>query len=189
MSYEFSPTEVSVLFYCRPDWESLIPRSKKLKRYQRRNGMMVMLATLTNTDIHHASLMFKRDDKCIVLATGEHHRSKLIDEEAYHSTILEPKYIVELGSLDVSIKQIQDYLKTPHRVNRKDMVYYAVLGKFLFPTVKPNCCTLLSCQLLRMIGYPIKDIVVPRDLHKYLSKQYTIKPWEEYTKERSRKCN
>lgn len=180
MSYIGLPTKVSVVFYCRPEWDSLIPRNDKLKRQQRRDGAMIMLATFANTDIHHSSLMLERDDKSVMIITGEHHRAKMIDTCWYHENILAPKYIIELGTFDVSLKQLKNYLRTPYRLKRWDVWVYILITRFFFPTLLPKTCTLLNCQLLRMIGYKIEDIVIPMLLWKELKKNYKPITWDEY---------
>ena len=183
MNYAGLPTKVSVVFYTKPEFKADI-KSANYKQV-RRAGFWIGL--LGRTKIHHTGLMLSRDDKTVVLATGEGSRAKFIDEECYHTkgsdNAAKPILVADLGITDVSLKLLNQFIKVPYRGRRRDLFFYCLFSRFFFPSVLAKSCALLTCEMLRMIGYNIEDYVIPRDLERVLSKSYPIIPWEEYVKE------
>lgn len=188
MAYEQLPTKVAIPFYTRPDFEENL--SIPMQRFR---ALGFWIALLGRTRIHHTGIMLSRADSTIVLSTSESSRAKFVDEEGFHDRgFCPPTHVADLGEADVSVKQLMQFIKVPYRGYRKDMIFYVLFSQYFFPSIIAKSCTLITCEMLRMIGYNVKDYVFPKELHKDLSKRYPIKTWEEYTKEynlRSKECN
>ena len=155
MTYVFSPVEVSVAFYTFPNW-ILTPWIKVFGR----------------TDKHHCCLILKREDNSIILASSNSHRAKFVDTDTYCKRVVTPDTIIDLGMAECSIKQIENFIKPYGKLNSPDLVYYSMLGRFLFPSLLTRSCTLIICEVLRIMGYSINDYVLPRDLYKDLKQNY-----------------
>ena len=180
MNYVGLPTNVSVTFYTRPDFETSLESEALRKTYTA--GFWIGL--ISRTRVHHVGLMLNRDNKTVVLSTSENSRAKFIDEECFHEKgFVKPTHVADLGCMDVSLSLLNQFIKVPYRGHRRDLLFYGLFSRFLFPSLLPKSCSLLTCEMLRMMGYDIEDYIFPRDLDKVLSKQYPIKTWEEYSKE------
>jgi hypothetical protein len=170
--YESLPTKVSMAFYTRPDWAA-----------SRHKIQAKLVGLFCNTSIHHCGIMVSREDKTIVLASDKYHRAKFIDQEAYHQRIMKPVMVAELGTLNLSIKQMTDYMKEPYKGDARSIAFWFFIGRFLFPSLIPKSCSILSCQLLRIAGYHIKDCYTPIQLYNEVKKTGTIKSWQEFAED------
>ena len=180
MNYIGLPTKVSVVFYTRPDFDTNL-KSTQLKQL-RNAGFWIGL--IGRTKIHHVGLMLSRDNNTVVLVTGEKSRAKFIDEHTYHEMgMVNPILVADLGTVDVSLTLLTQFIKVPYRGSRKDLFFYCLFSRFIFKSLLAKSCTLLICEMLRMIGYNIQDYVIPRDLYNNLEESHPIKEWDDYVKE------
>ena len=161
MNYILTPVKVSIAFYTYP-------------------GLILkpLIKILGKTDIHHCSLVLEREDNRIVLATSDTHRAKFVDEDMYHSRIITPICIVDIGKSECSINQLNDFIKPYSKLNKTDLIYYCILGRFLSPSSLTTSCSLITCQLIRIMGYNINDYVLPRDLYLDLKKEHKERSYE-----------
>lgn len=181
LDYTGLPTKIAIPFYTRPDFQEDF--STPMKRF---HALGFWIALIGRTRVHHTGIMLSREDSTIVLSTSESSRAKFVDEEGFHERgFCNPTHVADLGVANVSIKQLMQFIKVPYRGYRKDMLFYTLFSRFFFPSIIAKSCTLITCEMLRMIGYNIHDYVFPKDLYKDLSKRYPIKTWEEYSQENS----
>lgn len=172
MRYELLPTKVSIAFYTRPDWAA-----------SRHKLQATIVGWLCNTSIHHCGIMISRDDNTIVLASDKYHRARFIDQEPYHQRIMKPVLVIDLGELNLSVKQLTDYMKEPYKGDARSLIFWFFIARFVFPGLTPKSCSTLSCQLLRIAGYEIKDCGTPIELYKEIQDKGKIKTWKEFAKE------
>jgi hypothetical protein len=174
------PTKVSIPFYTRPDFETS-QGSEAMKRFR---SLGYWIGLLGRTRVHHTGIILSRDGDTVVLSTSESSRAKFVDEECFHEKgFCNPTHVADLGTVNVSMSQLNQFIKVPYRGYRKDMIFYCLFSRFFFPSLFTKSCTLITCEMLRIIGYHIEDYVFPRDLHRELCKHYPIKEWDDYVKE------
>jgi hypothetical protein len=151
----FAEAEVSVCFY---DRSSADKRAKYLN-------------LLSGRSINHCGLLLRRNDQALILASAKTHRAKFVDEKAYHKADCPPIITTKLGTKMVSYEQLFNYVSEPYKGNTRSLAWWWFLGRFTFPLLLPPTCSLLTCRLLRVIGYKVKDHVEPYDLYKELTSE------------------
>jgi len=149
--YVLLPTKVSVVFYDRS-----VDRRTKL------------ISLLTQTKIHHCSIILERDGEIIELASDKRHRAKFVDRAVIER--LYPKTIatIDMGEASVSIKQLTDFLKNPYIGDARSLLFWYFIGRYLFPRLLPPSCALITCYLLRLCGFKVKNHIEPKTLYKEL---------------------
>ena len=172
MKYELLPTKVSIVFYRAPKQMAINHRI-----------ISFLISALSHADLHHSGIMLQRDDNSIILAANKYHRAKFIDQEGYHRRVVKPAIVVELGELTLSIKQLIAFIKEPYRGDDRRLLFYTLIGQFLFPGITPKSCSILSCQLLRIAGYHIKDCFTPIQLYNEVKTKGTVKSWQEFAED------
>lgn len=172
MRYEPLLTKVSVAFYAKP--ENMTIRERIIS---------LLISLLSNADIHHSGIMLSRGNNCIMLAANKDHKAKLIDQSIYHRKVRKPTVVIELGEFHVSIKQMIDFLKEPYKGDVRSLLFWSLVGRFLLPGTVPKSCSILSCQLLRIAGYHIKDCYTPIQLYNEIQNKGTVYSWQEFAKE------
>ena len=120
----------------------------------------------TRSDVIHCGIMVDYEDMSIVLCSDKFFNAKFINSKAFHERYLQPKYIVDLGEKDISVQQLINYIDCGYKGDFRSIAFWWFGGRYLFPTLIPKTCTLLTTQLLRICGYKIKDFVSPHQLLK-----------------------
>tara|TARA_R100000808_G_scaffold24969_1_gene60000 strand:- start:7804 stop:8346 length:543 start_codon:yes stop_codon:yes gene_type:complete len=177
MSLALTPAKVGVAFYTRPDW---VTGARKLQSS--------LVKIFCRTDLHHCGLLITRGDSSVVLAADKYHRTRFIDQECYHEKVMKPCRVVELGEANVSLEQMMAFLREPYMGDARSLIFWYFIGRFWFPRMLPPSCALITCQLLRLSGFNVPNIIAPVKLYKELtnatnSYSGTSKSWEDYVSE------
>ena len=168
MKQEFLPTKVFVCFYDRSsDWR----------------GKLIKWLSLTKT--HHCGIMLERDNKVVLLASDKTHKAKFVDACRFHGVLYHPFAVIELGISDVSLRQLNNLISMPYIGDARSMVFWYFFGRKIFPKLIPASCSLITCYMLRLCGFMVKDHVMPKDLYKELTCAtnndiWTSRSWEDY---------
>lgn len=123
---------------------------------------------LASTDVIHCGIMITHEDLSIVLASDKSHNAKFVDSSAFHRRMMKPKYIIDLGEHDVSIKQLENFMGRTYIGEARSLTFWWFVGRYLFPNYLPKTCALLTSQMLRICGIQVKDHVGPHTLLKEL---------------------
>tara|TARA_Y100001963_G_C6766569_1_gene442611 strand:- start:836 stop:1369 length:534 start_codon:yes stop_codon:yes gene_type:complete len=142
---------------------------------------------LSGSKINHCGVLLSRENSSLILASAKTHRSKFVDSFRYHKADCEPCSMLYLGKREVSYEQLFNYIEEPYKGDIRGLVWWWFLGRFLLPLMVPPTCALLTCRLLRVMGYQIKDHVQPQTLFKELtsenySNSWASWSWEDYTR-------
>ena len=148
------PTKVSIAFYANP----LSKRARMVQWLQRH-------------EIYHCGIMLEQHGKTAILASDKTHCARMIAAPAYERAFQKPTYIIELGEALVSIEQVCDFISTPYRFDARSVSFWYYIGRWLFPSNRPNTCSALSTSIARMCGFKINDFVIPRDLYNHLKER------------------
>jgi len=155
-SYIFQKVNVSVVFY----------------NLSHLGVVFKTVGFLGLTKFHHCGIVFTMGDNSIVLAFDRRHRAKFFDTKKFHDNVYSPCETIDLGTANVSIKQLTDYITVPYIATLKNIVfwYYITHGLLRLKHLQPKSCGLLSSNILRLCGYSVIDCVSPKQLYKELKK-------------------
>ena len=156
MDYIFDDTRVYVSFYTRDRWWATL---------------------LSGTDLLNCAVMFERNNRRVILAAAPTHRPKLVDADKFHESWAYPKHVIELGMAPVCLKQIDCYISNNYRGDVRSIFFWAYFGKYFFPRLLPRTCALLTCNVLRVCGFRIKDHIQPLHLFKELTNANDYHCW------------
>ena len=152
-SYTLMPATVKVCFYNRAD------------DYRGR-----LIGLFSRSKIHHCGIMVCGEEFSYLLASDKTHRARMISSERFHSKFYTPSHIIVIGKANVSIRQLENYLSKEYKLSAKAIVFWFFFLRFFKVKWRPKSCTGITCELLRLCGFKIKDYTIPVDLYKELSK-------------------
>jgi hypothetical protein len=150
VGYILLPTKVSVTFYSASGWQGKF------------------IGFFTRSKIHHCGLMLDRDDKSVIMIASKKRSAKFVDSKSFHK-IKKPLHVVDVGEFDVSINQLSDYLYKVGKNTLVGLMFWCLIGRWICQGNIPASCTLYVCQLLRLCGYKIRDIIIPKELYRELA--------------------
>ncbi len=154
------PCLISVCFYSRDEYEK-----ERIVQW------------CTNSDVVHCGILIEHENLSIVLASDKSHKAKFIDSSSFHSRVMSPKYILEVGTADVSITQLENFMGKDYMGDARSITFWWFIGRFLFPSYQPKSCALLTSQMLRLCGFDVKEHISPHTLLKELQDATNTNRW------------
>ena len=146
------------------------------------NRICYQIISLTN--INHCTILFERDDKRSVLAYGKSGEVKIVSAENYHS-FHQPSHVIELGECSVSIQQFRDFIQGKRINDMVGILFWWWFGRLVIPRLVPRTCGTLTCDLIKLCGFKIKEHASPKALYKELTNAtnnycWSGRSWQDY---------
>jgi hypothetical protein len=164
MNYKFSKTKVCVVFYCR---------SHPIL------GWITRLLSWSRFD--HVGLLLERTDKSIVLFTRRGRSgTRFFDSKTLHKHMV-PDTIIEMGEVDVSITQVCDFIDYSNKNGLFGLLFWMFIGRFILKGNLPASCGLYVCQVLRICGFRVPNLITPKELYKELTNAANNDCWQSWS--------
>lgn len=149
------------------------------------NWVSSWMGFFSRTKLHHCTVMLERDEKRIMLAYGKSDKAKIIDADSYNFHFHKPSHVIELGEAHVSVQQLCDFIKGKRINDVRGILFWWWIGRLIFPSLIPRTCGTLTCDLIKLFGFKIKEHVSPKTLYKELTNAtdnhcWSGRSWQDY---------
>jgi len=153
--------DISVAFYAleKKRWESKV----------------IKAATMGDT-YQHTGIILHRNGVSVEYSTG-YGVCRFVDSCALRK-IQTPQEVIYLGKHLVNFERLQLFADRFHSEDKRSFIWWWFIGRFFIPKMLPPSCGLITCQLLRLCGIEIKDIVRPQLLFKELTNAANNYSWK-----------